>query len=180
MSFEHSTGEIGNALTDPNTQSRESVAPPPSEAGPRIYYYSPADNAFYLSDELSLFEAAGNLPLDLVPVAESIFQEFALDIPPAGKTRAANATGFPCWIDEPPLPDEVLRARNIELRNVLLRSAAERISPLQDAVDLEIATDDEAAALIAWKKYRVQLNRMDQQEGYPLTVAWPSAPNPAE
>ncbi|MCY6826315.1 tail fiber assembly protein, partial [Escherichia coli] len=35
------------------------------------------------------------------------------------------------------------------------------IAPLQDAADLEIATEEEISLLEAWKKYRVLLNRVD-------------------
>lgn len=43
----------------------------------------------------------------------------------------------------------------------LLAEATNAIAPLQDAVDLDITTDEEAAALKEWKKYRVLLNRVD-------------------
>lgn len=43
----------------------------------------------------------------------------------------------------------------------LLLDAAAVISPLQDAVDLGIATNKEAEQLLAWKKYRVLLSRVD-------------------
>lgn len=38
---------------------------------------------------------------------------------------------------------------------------SEYIAPLQDAVDLEIATEEERSLLEAWNKYRVLLNRVD-------------------
>ncbi|EFR0339337.1 tail fiber assembly protein [Salmonella enterica] len=53
----------------------------------------------------------------------------------------------------------------------LLQMAAEKIAPLQDAVDLEIATDDEKARLDEWKKYRVRVNRVDTSN-----PAWPEKP----
>ncbi len=43
----------------------------------------------------------------------------------------------------------------------LVVKASEKMAPLQDAVDLGIATEAEKAALLAWKKYRVMLNRVD-------------------
>lgn len=64
----------------------------------------------------------------------------------------------------------------IELRDAQLRLAALRIAPLQDAVDLGLATDAEAAQLLAWKGYRVELSRITEQEGYPSAVAWPEPP----
>ncbi|WP_445497427.1 tail fiber assembly protein [Photorhabdus sp. SF281] len=43
----------------------------------------------------------------------------------------------------------------------LIIRASEQIAPLQDAVDLGIATEVEKDALLIWKKYRVILNRID-------------------
>ncbi|WP_439647064.1 tail fiber assembly protein [Arsenophonus endosymbiont of Aleurodicus floccissimus] len=43
----------------------------------------------------------------------------------------------------------------------LMQNATEVIIPLQDAVDLEMATEEEKQKLTAWKKYRVLLNRVD-------------------
>lgn len=48
------------------------------------------------------------------------------------------------------------------------------IAPLQDAVDIGDATDAELALLKAWKTYRVALNRLPDQAGYPTTVDWPA------
>lgn len=50
------------------------------------------------------------------------------------------------------------------------------IAPLQDAVDIDDATDIETALLKAWKKYRVALNRLPEQAGYPTAVDWPAIP----
>lgn len=46
-------------------------------------------------------------------------------------------------------------------KQMLLSEAAKAIAPLQDAVDLDMATDEEIALLKEWKKYRVLLNRVD-------------------
>lgn len=46
-------------------------------------------------------------------------------------------------------------------KNSLMQVASEHIAPLQDAVDLEIATEEERSLLEAWNKYRVLLNRVD-------------------
>ncbi len=55
------------------------------------------------------------------------------------------------------------------------RAAADSaIAPLQDAVDLDDATEAEVAALKAWKKYRVALNRLPEQPGYPTDIDWPA------
>ncbi len=43
----------------------------------------------------------------------------------------------------------------------VIQIASEHIAPLQDAVDLEITTEEETSLLEAWNKYRVLLNRVD-------------------
>ncbi|HAL0420644.1 TPA: tail fiber assembly protein, partial [Escherichia coli] len=48
------------------------------------------------------------------------------------------------------------------------------IAPLQDAVDLEIATEEERSLLEAWNKYRVLLNRVDTSTV--PDIEWPANP----
>lgn len=48
------------------------------------------------------------------------------------------------------------------------------ITPLQDAADLDIATDEEMESLRAWKKYRVLLNRVDTSKA--PDIEWPDKP----
>lgn len=50
------------------------------------------------------------------------------------------------------------------------------IAPLQDAVELDEATEAEAMLLKEWKRYRVALSRLPEQEGYPTDVDWPALP----
>ncbi len=52
--------------------------------------------------------------------------------------------------------------------------ASEHIAPLQDAADLEIATEEEISLLEAWKKYRVLLNRVDTSTAQ--DIEWPALP----
>lgn len=79
----------------------------------------------------------------------------------------------------PPSPEvladhdaEHAMARYLELRQM----ADFKAGPLQDAVDLAEATPQEEAQLLAWKRYRVALNRVPQQAGYPGTIDWPPEP----
>ncbi|RXB07363.1 tail fiber assembly protein, partial [Escherichia coli] len=48
------------------------------------------------------------------------------------------------------------------------------IAPLQDAVDLDMATDDETKLLLVWKKYRVLLMRVDTSTA--PDIEWPTPP----
>ncbi|WP_434728748.1 tail fiber assembly protein [Pseudomonas soli] len=78
--------------------------------------------------------------------------------------------------EELPPTDDELRVAALARRDQLLAVAALRIAPLQDAADLGAPTETEAEALVAWKQYRVDLNRIEQQDGYPVAIAWPSIP----
>jgi len=76
---------------------------------------------------------------------------------------------------------ELPRKEHMELaartrRDVLLERALSRMAPLQDAVDLDIATQAERSALTAWKTYRVLVNRVSEQAGYPDSIEWPMEP----
>lgn len=59
-------------------------------------------------------------------------------------------------------------------KSTLLSHAAAAIAPLQDAVDVDDATDEELASLKAWKKYRVALNRLDLSAA--PDIDWPAVP----
>jgi hypothetical protein len=52
--------------------------------------------------------------------------------------------------------------------------ASRIIAPLQDAVDISIATDEEIARLAEWKRYRVELSRVDTSKA--PDIAWPVRP----
>ncbi|GAB4593357.1 phage tail fiber assembly protein [Edwardsiella tarda] len=56
----------------------------------------------------------------------------------------------------------------------LLAKAADAIAPLQDAVDLSDATPDEEARLKAWKRFRVEVNRVDTSAA--PNISWPAQP----
>ncbi|EAO9594474.1 tail fiber assembly protein [Salmonella enterica] len=58
-----------------------------------------------------------------------------------------------------------------ETKSRLLQIASEKIAPLQDAVDLGVATDEEKSQLGEWKKYRVLVNRVDT-----TNPDWPEVP----
>ncbi|WP_323088749.1 MULTISPECIES: tail fiber assembly protein [Pseudomonas] len=71
--------------------------------------------------------------------------------------------------------DQLRAAVTVEIAR--RRSLADNaIAPLQDAVDIYEATPDEEALLKLWKKYRVSLSRLPEQEGYPNEIDWPEPP----
>ncbi len=65
----------------------------------------------------------------------------------------------------------------VQAETARLRLIADNaIAPLQDAVDIDDADVQEEALLKLWKKYRVALNRLPDQPGYPITIEWPIQP----
>lgn len=98
------------------------------------------------------------------------------------------------WVDITALPEQpdanyqyrdgVFSAPVTETENAALiassRLAAETdeanrvIAPLQDAVDISIATDAEIARLAEWKRYRVELSRIDTSKA--PDIEWPVRP----
>ncbi|NHN52693.1 tail fiber assembly protein [Providencia rettgeri] len=74
----------------------------------------------------------------------------------------------------PPISKEQLTAEAEQQKQSLLAEANNAIAPLQDAVDLGMATDEEKAKLTAWKTYRVLLNRVDTSLA--PNIDWPVKP----
>lgn len=69
---------------------------------------------------------------------------------------------------------ELARADAEIQKQALMAEASDVIAPLQDAVDLDMATPEEESALKEWKKYRVLLNRVDTSTA--PDIIWPVKP----
>ncbi|MBT1752889.1 tail fiber assembly protein [Enterobacter hormaechei subsp. xiangfangensis] len=98
---------------------------------------------------------------------------------PAGTTTVAPATPYDAWNGEQWVTDENAKiaadVKNAELKKAeLLIMAGAIISPLQDAVELCIADNEESNLYNAWRKYRVLLNRVDPLLG--PNLVWPEQP----
>ena len=90
-----------------------------------------------------------------------------------GKIIVADDNGYPVLADRPAPTPEQLMAQAEDERKRLLTLATEKIAPLQDAAELDMASDEERAALTAWRKYRVLLNRVDTSA---TDITWPEVP----
>lgn len=77
--------------------------------------------------------------------------------PPRGYILSADENGNPMWEEVPGQIEE----NNIGIIESLMAVASAKIAPLQDAIDMDIATEKEAAQLKQWKMYRIELNRVD-------------------
>ncbi|EFI5350798.1 DUF1983 domain-containing protein [Escherichia coli] len=90
---------------------------------------------------------------------------------PEGEYQKWNGTA---WVKDTEA-EKLFRIREAEeTKNSLMQVASEHIAPLQDAVDLEIATEEETSLLEAWKKYRVLLNRVNTTTA--PDIEWPTVP----
>lgn len=89
------------------------------------------------------------------------------------------------WFTEDTPPDPIVAAQTGQAlvflamgkRDQLLAVAANRMGPLQDSIDEEVATADEVADLKRWKQYRIALNRIDKQDNFPIDIDWPQPPD---
>lgn len=120
---------------------------------------------------------AARFPVDLYP-ADGQVQLPGLDL---GERLAATA-GVIDWSQVVTAEAKAQAAADQLIAAVVADLAQRRavadaaIAPLQDAVDIDEATADEEARLKLWKKYRVALNRLPDQPGYPATIDWPAPP----
>jgi len=129
--------------------------------------YSPSTNAFY-DTSINLV-----IPDDAVKITDKKWADL-LAGQAEGKLIACGADMLPCLTEQPPPSAEELISQADYKRSRLRAEADTVIQPLQDASDLGIATDDEASQLIAWKKYRVMLMRLNVLAD--KEVVWPEQP----
>lgn len=133
-------------------------------------YYSPSTNGFYEELSKGAYEAAGTWPDDAFEVTER-WRNYLIGAQGNGKEISPNEYGQPVLRDQPPPAAAEIIAFAEEKKSTLLIKAGEKIAPLQDAVDFDIATSEERAELVAWKKYRIQVNRVDV-----TSPVWPEEP----
>ncbi len=90
------------------------------------------------------------------------------------------ATHFDKWTGKEWVTDEAaVKASQIEQaekqRDILRQHANEIATLLQHTVDIEMATEEEKVALMAWKKYFVLLSRVDILQA--PDIEWPEQPS---
>lgn len=80
------------------------------------------------------------------------------------------------WAFDERLQTADLKREALVKRDKLLREVIQKIAPFQYAEDIGDATDAEQLALMEWKLYSVELNRIQHQSGFPTEIDWPVAP----
>lgn len=129
--------------------------------------YSPSTNAFY-DTSINLV-----IPDDAVKITDKKWADL-LAGQAKGMLISCGADMLPCLTEQPPPTAEELISQAEDKRSRLRAEADAAIQPLQDASDLGIATDDEAGQLVAWKKYRVLLMRINTKDTEEIN--WPEQP----
>ncbi|EDJ3944503.1 tail fiber assembly protein [Salmonella enterica subsp. enterica] len=143
--------------------------------------------------------APPEIPASYIAIFDAETETWSLHEDHRGETVYDITTGNQVYISDPgPLPENVTsvspdgeyqkwdgkawvkdeaaetaaRLREAEgTKSRLLQMASEKIAPLQDAVDLGLATNEEKNQLAEWKKYRVLVNRVDTSN-----PDWPEQP----
>ncbi|EMV7654251.1 tail fiber assembly protein [Escherichia coli] len=131
-------------------------------------YYAKSTGGFY-TPEIN----GKNIPDDAIEITEDEYLGL-LQAQADGKIITSDNNGNPVAIDPPPLTQEELVVQAEREKASLLKQATNSIAPLQDASDLGIATDEEIKQLTDWKKYRVQLMRVDTSKA--PAFEWPTTP----
>ncbi|WP_272525833.1 tail fiber assembly protein [Providencia sp. PROV189] len=78
------------------------------------------------------------------------------------------------WVTDTEAQKAALIAQAEQEKSQRLDEANNMLTYVQDSIDTGLATDEEAAALQAWKKYRVLLNRIDTSLA--PNIEWPEKP----
>ncbi|HAT3796126.1 tail fiber assembly protein [Serratia liquefaciens] len=138
------------------------------------YGYSAKTNIFYVLEDQEAYETNNNWPDDVKPVSVEHWEKYRGQSP-AGKIRAADCDGLPCWIDAPPLSKQEQVSEASRKKSLLIVQASNAIAPLQDAVELGMATEKEKAQLVAWKTCRVLANRIRPEDTQ--DIDWPTVPD---
>ncbi|MCI4563190.1 tail fiber assembly protein [Escherichia coli] len=112
--------------------------------------------------------SVGGWPEDGVEISS---EEYSDLFPTPAGMYIDTVNGKPQWVDvPPPSPEQLEQAAEIKKADLRLKADME-INWRQDAVDIDEATEKEAADLLSWKKYRVLLMRVDTSN-----PEWPSVP----
>ncbi|WP_126285013.1 tail fiber assembly protein [Burkholderia stagnalis] len=138
-----------------------------------------------MGQKFAAFDAQGNItafydsidsPVPQgVPVIEISNEQWLamLEGQASGKRLVIDASGQPSILPPLPLTPSQIIARNTQHRDALLRQAGIALAPLQMAVALGDATDDEKEAARHWVAFTRAVKAVD------LTVAepvWPAEP----
>ncbi|CCP02979.1 putative tail fiber assembly protein [Erwinia amylovora Ea644] len=126
------------------------------------FKYSPSTNGFYGSD----FDYGDNMPKDAFDITVEHYN-YLMNGQSNGKIITPSGSELPILTD--PVVDYISEAD--VRKKTLMDEISQKISVLQDAVELDMATEEEKDRLLEWKKYRVRLNRVYTSKA--PDIEWP-------
>ncbi|WP_225182328.1 tail fiber assembly protein [Pectobacterium aroidearum] len=136
------------------------------------YYYSPSTNGFYSDVLKSDYETAGTWPDDIITISNAEYDAL-LSGQASGQVIVTDVGGLPQLNDVEQTQEAIILSAAAK-KKALLSLANNAITPLLDAIELGIATDEEKADFAVLREYRVFLNRVDTQMAPDIT--WPDIP----
>ncbi|BDK37580.1 MULTISPECIES: tail fiber assembly protein [Enterobacter cloacae complex] len=132
------------------------------------YYFSEKECGFYCE------EVNDTVPDGAVEISDERYYSL-LEGQSRGMLITADAKGNPILVEQPAPTIEQLIASAQVKKSGLMLFVNNAIVPLQDAEDLNLATDEEKQRLLTLKKYRVLLNRVDTSKA--PDIEWPEVPD---
>ena len=116
-----------------------------------------------------------NWPSDAVSINDEEAATYWKQNPPAGKTFGVIG-GMPAWVDLPPPTEAEQRSAVLSWRDMLLSDANKATDGMADAFVAGLLDEVDREKFKAYAIYKLALNKIDMQAGYPQVVDWPSAP----
>lgn len=138
------------------------------------YYYSAENNGFYPLVMKGDYDfSQDGWPKDAIAISDEDYMAL-LAGQAEGKIILAGSNGFPVLSEPPELTKEQEVTLAEEYKSALMSEATLKISPLQDAIDLDIIKGDGELELRSWKQYRYLLSRVDVSNA--PDIKWPNKP----
>lgn len=137
------------------------------------YWFSPKNNAFYPKALKEAYKNAGTLPDDLKDISDDAFIKFS-GMPPAGKLRAVDSQGLPCWTDvpAPEVSEDELKAQARKLRDDFIFSTDRMLVEDYTINDIPLTGEQREELLKVRSSFKVWPNA----EGWPL-IQLPEIPS---
>lgn len=148
------------------------IKPPKAKAGFALVFDADTNAWQYIADHRG--EIRWNTQ------SRQVQEIYALGDVPSDTTEKAPTSDFDLW-DGAEWVRDTQTEKDFHIEAAVrehkerINLATDRINTLQDAIDLEMATDFEVESLKAWRKYRVLLSRVDTSKA--PDVDWPQEPS---
>ncbi|HIE4799878.1 TPA: tail fiber assembly protein [Serratia marcescens] len=140
-----------------------------------MIFFSEKTMGFYPTSVISKerYEVNNSWPDDAIEISHADYEKY-IAVPPVGMMLGSES-GRPTWVSQTP-PDKNTSVQIATIKkNQLMADAGERISLLERAVRLSMATEAEKVQLEDWERYSVILNRVNPSDAPEIT--WPELPN---